>query len=79
MAQNLVMRQLDERQTEHEIQLLVCSSYLLLPLGPQVYSPKMDILALALSTGAVSLYRLHWQRIWSAPPQEEGRYGVLLA
>ena len=44
MAQNLVMRQLDERQTEHEIRLLV-------------YSPKMDILALGLSTGAVSLYR----------------------
>ena len=44
MAQNLVMRQLDERQTEHEIRLLV-------------YSPKMDILALGLATGAVSLYR----------------------
>ena len=43
MAQNLAMRQLDERQTEHEVSSLV-------------WSPKMDILALSLSTGAVSLY-----------------------
>jgi len=65
MASNLVMRQLDERQTEHEIQLLV-------------YSPKMDILALALATGTVSLYRLQWQRIWAAPG-EEGRLATALA
>jgi hypothetical protein len=60
MAQNLVMRQLDERQTEQEIWLLV-------------YSPKMDILALGLATGAFSLYRLQWQRIWSAAPAEDAR------
>ena len=46
---------------------------------PQMYSPKMDILALALATGAVSLYRLHWQRIWSAPAAEEGRLASSLA
>jgi len=66
MAQNLVMRQLDERQTEHEVSLLV-------------WSPKMDILALSLSTGAVSLYRLQWQRVWTAPSGEEGRVCNALA
>jgi len=66
MAQNLVMRQMDERQTEHEVSLLV-------------WSPKMDILALSLSTGAVSLYRLQWIRVWTAPPAEEGRICTALA
>jgi len=66
MAQNLVMRQLDERQTEHEVSLLV-------------WSPKMDILALSLSTGAVSLYRLQWQRVWVAPPPGEGCLCTALA
>ena len=37
MAQNLAMRQLDERQTEHAVSSLV-------------WSPKMDILALSLTT-----------------------------
>ena len=65
MAQNLVMRQLDERQTEQDIRLLV-------------YSPKMDILALGQATGVVSLYHLQWQRIWSAAPAEDGRLATAL-
>jgi len=66
MAQNLVMRQLDERPTEFEVSLLV-------------WSPKMDILALSLSTGAVSLYRLQWQRVWTAAPSEESSVCTSLA
>jgi len=49
---------MDERQTEQEVCLLV-------------WSPKMDILALAFSTGDLSLYRLQWQKVWTAPPQQE--------
>ena len=38
----------------------------------------MDILALALASGTLSLYRLQWQRVWAAPG-EEGRLATALA
>ncbi len=44
------MRQLEERQVESEIDAML-------------WSPKMDILALANSNGEVALYRLNWQRV----------------
>lgn len=58
MAANPVMRQMDERTTEQEVLLLL-------------WSPKMDILALAFQSGEVSLYRLQWQKVWTAPPPDE--------
>ena len=66
MAQNLVMRLMEEKQTEYEV-------------SSMVWSPKMDILALSSTTGTVSLYRLQWQRIWAASPAEEGRLVTALA
>jgi len=58
MAQNLVMRQMDERTTNQEIRLLL-------------WSPKMDILATAMDNGDVCLYRLQWHRVWAAPSHED--------
>ena len=52
------MRQLEERQVEIEVKLLE-------------WSPKMDILAVGLFNGEVSLYRLNWQKIWTVSPPEE--------
>jgi len=46
------MRQLEERQVEHEIRLME-------------WSPKMDIIAVGFANGDVSLYRLNWQRLWT--------------
>ena len=66
MAQNLVLRLMEEKQTEHEV-------------SSMVWSPKMDILALSFTSGTVSLYRLQWQRIWQAAPAEEGRLCSALA
>jgi len=66
MAQNLVLRLMEEKQTEHEV-------------SSMVWSPKMDILALSFTTGNVSLYRIQWQRIWQAAPAEEGRLCSALA
>jgi len=66
MAQNLVMKQLDERQMEQEVSLLA-------------WSPKMDILAMALVNGSVALYRLQWQRVWLASPSCEGSSCTSLA
>lgn len=43
------MRQIEERQVEHEVKLLE-------------WSPKMDILAVGLFNGDVSLHRLNWQK-----------------
>jgi len=57
MAQNLVLRLLEEKQTETEVKFML-------------WSPKMDILAISFTSGSVSLYRLQWQRIWSAAAQE---------
>ena len=59
MAQNLVLRLLEEKQTETEVRFML-------------WSPKMDILAISFSSGSVCLYRLQWQRIWSAGPAQEG-------
>ena len=52
------MRQLEEKQVEHEVKLLE-------------WSPTMDILAVGLFSGEVSLYRLNWQRIWTVAPPEQ--------
>ena len=60
MAHNLVLRLLEEKQTEYEVSTML-------------WSPKMDILALSFNTGTVALYRLQWQKIWSAAPTEEDR------
>ena len=59
MAQNLVLRLLEEKQTETEVRFML-------------WSPKMDILAISFTSGSISLYRLQWQRIWTAPPAQEG-------
>ena len=53
------MRQMDEKSTDQEVSLMV-------------WSPKMDILALAFDTGCLSLYRLQWQKIWTAEGSVEG-------
>ena len=58
MARSLVMRQMDEKTTDQEVKLMV-------------WSPKMDILALAFSSGSISLHRLQWQKIWTAEAGEE--------
>ena len=58
MAQNLVLRLLEEKQTETEVRFML-------------WSPKMDILALAFSSGSISLHRLQWQKIWTAETAEE--------
>ena len=59
MTSNLSrMRQLEERQVEQEVKLLE-------------WSPKMDILAVGLLNGDVSLHRLNWQKIWTVSPPEE--------
>ena len=52
------MRQIEERQVEHEVKLLE-------------WSPKMDILAVGLFNGDVSLHRLNWQKIWTVSSPEE--------
>ena len=52
------MRPLEERQIEQEVKLLE-------------WSPKMDILAVGLVNGDVSLHRLNWQKIWTVSPPEE--------
>ena len=53
------MRPLEEKQVEHEVKLLE-------------WSPKMDIIAVGLFNGDVSLHRLNWQKIWTvAPPNHE--------
>ena len=44
------LRQLEERQVEPEVKMMR-------------WSPKMDILALALATGDVAVYRLNWQKV----------------
>ena len=58
MARSLVMRQMDEKTTDQEVKLMV-------------WSPKMDILALAFSSGSISLHRPQWQKIWTAEAGEE--------
>ena len=64
MARSLVMRQMDEKTTDQEVKLMV-------------WSPKMDILALAFSSGSISLHRLQWQKIWTAEAGEEEVVGAL--
>ncbi len=44
------LRQLEERQVETSVCLLE-------------WSPKMDILAVAMENGDVQLYRLNWQKV----------------
>ena len=66
MARSLVMRQMDEKSTDQEVSLMV-------------WSPKMDILALAFDTGCLSLYRLQWQKIWTAEGSVEGEGVVVRA
>jgi len=58
MSQNLVMRQMDERQISQEVSLLL-------------WSPKMDILATAFDNGDLCLYRLQWNRVWVASANED--------
>lgn len=50
MAALATMKQLEERQVEHEVKLLA-------------WSPKMDILAVGLFNGDVALYRINWQKV----------------
>ena len=44
------MRQLEERGVDSEILSMV-------------WSPKMDIVAVAANNGTVTLYRLNWQKV----------------
>ena len=57
------LKQLEERQVETAVELMA-------------WSPKMDILALAMKSGDLQLCRAagNWQKIWSAspPPTVEG-------
>ena len=65
--QQLMLRLIDEKPTEHEVVNMV-------------WSPKMDILALSFTNGSVSLNRINnWQKIWSAGAVEEGRHCSALA
>jgi len=64
MSQNLIMRQLYERQTSQQVKLLH-------------WSPTMDILATALGNGDVCLYRLQqMQRVWAASANEDVGMGT---
>ena len=51
MARSLVMRQMDEKSTDQEVSLMV-------------WSPKMDILALAFDTGCLSTIAHDIQKLW---------------
>ena len=51
------LRQMEDRSVEAGVALMA-------------WSPKMDILALGLLNGAVVLYRLNWQRIWTSNPKD---------
>lgn len=59
MAEPCAFRQQDEKHVSAEVQNMV-------------WSPKMDLLAIANVQGEVVLHRLSWQKVWSlAPPSEE--------
>ena len=63
------LKQLEERQVETAVELMA-------------WSPKMDILALAMKSGDLQLCRAagNWQKIWSAaPPSVEGDEGAAAA
>ena len=67
------LKQLEERQVETAVELMA-------------WSPKMDILALAMKSGDLQLCRAagNWQKIWSAAPPsvkavEGGRGGTAAA
>ncbi|CAM1319382.1 ANAPC4 (predicted) [Pycnogonum litorale] len=47
-------RQIDEKHVADEIKLME-------------WSPKMDLIALALKQGEVALHRLSWQKVWTLP------------
>ncbi|TRY62653.1 hypothetical protein TCAL_16639 [Tigriopus californicus] len=53
------LAKLEERQMDPEVEMLM-------------WSPVMDILAVALVNGDVALFRLNWQRIWTySPPKSQ--------
>ena len=54
------LRQMEDRSVEAGVALMA-------------WSPKMDILALATLNGAVLLYRLNWQRIWTSNPKDKDK------
>ncbi|XP_063610393.1 anaphase-promoting complex subunit 4-like, partial [Penaeus indicus] len=51
MAATCIMKQVEERHVATEI--IKC-----------VWSPKMDLVAIANSQAQVSMHRLYWQRVW---------------
>jgi hypothetical protein len=55
MATPATMRQLEERQVDR-------------PITHLLWSPKMDIIAVATTSNDVSLYRLNWQRVKNKYP-----------
>lgn len=49
-------RQVNERHVSAEVELML-------------WSPRLDLIALALAQGDVALHRLSWKRVWlRAPP-----------
>jgi anaphase-promoting complex subunit 4 len=46
-------KQTDEKNTQQEVLQML-------------WNPKMDLIAIAFKTGDIHLYRMSWQRVWSA-------------
>jgi anaphase-promoting complex subunit 4 len=46
-------KQTDEKSTQQEVLQML-------------WNPKMDLIAIAFKTGDIHLYRMSWQRVWSA-------------
>ncbi|ESO93063.1 hypothetical protein LOTGIDRAFT_162086 [Lottia gigantea] len=58
-------QQVDEKHVANEIELMV-------------WSPKIDLIALANVLGEVNLHRLSWQKVWTLQPSvEEDKVGGL--
>ncbi len=60
------MRQLEERAVDPEVIRLL-------------WSPKMDVLAVANVSGEVTLYRLNWQKVWTRRPPADNLQCLSLA
>ncbi|MPC51484.1 Anaphase-promoting complex subunit 4 [Portunus trituberculatus] len=59
MAATCIMKQVEERHVANEI--IKC-----------VWSPKMDLVAIANIKGQVAMHRLSWQRVWVISAPGEG-------
>lgn len=55
MLQMASFRRIDERHVSAEVDFML-------------WSPKLDLIALALVQGEVALYRLSWKRVWLCSP-----------